>query len=74
MTATVTSGSTPVTSGTVEFYDGATLITGVNLNSVGEAVLNYANLPVGTDSLTAVYKGNSDYATSTSTAISQMVE
>jgi uncharacterized repeat protein (TIGR03803 family) len=73
MTATVTSGSGKVTSGTVEFYDGSTLITGVNVNSSGVATLDYANLPAGTDNLKAVYLGNGDFFPSTSAAVAQTV-
>jgi hypothetical protein len=73
ITATVTSPSGKIPSGTVQFYDGSTVITGVNLKASGVATLNYANLPTGTDSLKAVYLGNGGFSTSTSPVIMQTV-
>jgi trimeric autotransporter adhesin len=72
-TANVTSGGSPVTSGTVQFFDGTSIITGVNLNSAGQAVLNYAGLPAGTDSITAKYLGDGNYLSSTSAPMNQVV-
>jgi Bacterial Ig-like domain (group 3) len=72
MTATVSSsGGTPT--GTVQFYDAATLITSASLNGSGVATLNYAKLPVGTHSITAKYLGNASFGASTSNAVSQVV-
>jgi hypothetical protein len=69
-TVTASNGLTP--SGTVQFFNGSTGITGVTLSS-GVATLNYAKLPVGTLSLTATYLGNSDYSSSSSGAVMQAV-
>ena len=71
-TATVTASNGLEPTGTVRFFDGSTQIGSVALSS-GVATLNYAKLPVGTLSITAEYLGNSDYSTSTSPAVSQMV-
>jgi trimeric autotransporter adhesin len=73
MTATVTAANGQTPTGTVQFFNGATGITGVNLNSSGVATLNYSKLPVGTDSLTAKYLGNGDYSGSKSATVGAVV-
>jgi hypothetical protein len=72
LSATVThgTGGTGTPTGTVQFFNGSTLLgTGV-LNSSGVATLNTSTLPVGTDSITAKYLGDTAFAPSTSTAFS----
>ena len=70
-TATVTSSSgTPA--GTVTFKNGTTTLGSASL-SAGVAKFATAKLAGGTSSITAVYAGNSTYASSTSTALSQLV-
>jgi len=72
LTATVSSSAgTP--SGTVNFYNGSTLLGSGIMNSSGVAIFTTTNLPVGTDSLTASYVANSSYAASTSTVASVTV-
>jgi len=69
-TATVT-GGTPT--GTVQFKDGAAnLGTPVTLVA-GVAALPIATLSVTSHSVTAVYGGDANYATSTSNAVTQVV-
>jgi len=58
----VTGGVTPT--GTVSFYNGATLI-GTGTITAGVASVATTTLPVGTDSITAVYNGDGNYTTST---------
>jgi hypothetical protein len=63
----------PVTAtGTVSFYDGATLLGTATLVS-GTARLPAAFTTVGLHSLTAVYAGDANNATSTSTVLAQDV-
>ena len=75
-TATVSSNSSPITSGsgdTVTFKDGtATLGTGT-LNGAGLATFTTNTLSGGSHSITAVYAGDTSYAASTSSALSQTV-
>jgi len=73
MTATVTAqnGSTPT--GTVEFTSNGTNIGSATLSN-GVAMLQYSGLPLGTDSLVAMYQGTSGFAPSTSNTVQQMVE
>ena len=58
--------------GTVTFYNGTTnLGTGTIANGV--ATLTTSALPYGNDSITAVYSGDTNFATSTSSALSYLV-
>jgi sugar lactone lactonase YvrE len=66
--ATVPSGAT----GTVQFLNGTTSL-GTSTISSGVATLLTTALPVGTDSITAVYLGDANFAGATSAALSQMV-
>ncbi len=64
------SGNFGVPTGTVQIYDGTTLLTTqpVTLQGNGEAYyyIPYGTLSAGTHTLTAVYSGNGEYATATS--------
>jgi hypothetical protein len=81
LTATVTKSSglgTPT--GTVSFYYCATAACSGTPDSLGTGTLNASakatfvtSLPAGTDSLYAVYAGDTNFATSTSPVISQVV-
>ena len=65
LSATVTGVSGGVTpTGTVSFYNGGTLLGTPTLTS-GSASLPITTLPTGTDSITAVYNGDTNYTTST---------
>jgi hypothetical protein len=60
--------------GTVEFFANNGVSLGiVPLSSGGIAVLNYSLLPVGVNSINAVYSGSGTYNTSTSPAANQVV-
>ena len=75
LTATVTTVSpgkgTPT--GQVEFYDGTTDLGSGTLGSTGKATFVTSYLSVGSHSLQAVYLGDVDFLTSTSTAVSHPV-
>jgi hypothetical protein len=60
------SSSNAVPGGTVTFYDGAKSIGTGALNADGNAAISSVSFQAGTHSITAVYAGNSDFATSTS--------
>lgn len=70
LTATV-SGSSP--SGPVSFMEGATTLGTANVGGSGAAVLNLSTLSLGAHSITAVYGGDANNATSTSAALTQTV-
>ena len=58
--------------GTVQFFDGATLLGAPTLSS-GTASLSISTLSTGSHSITATYSGDAHYATSSSSALSQVV-
>jgi hypothetical protein len=59
--------STPT--GSVEFFDGATLLGSVSLDGAGGASFNIANLSASSHSFTAVYTGDSNFISVTSQPI-----
>ena len=72
-TATLSNIGGVIPTGTVTFVsNGATLGT-VNISSTGTATLATAALPVGSDSVTAVYSGDTNYNTVTSAPDSESV-
>ncbi len=71
VTLTAAMGSTSAT-GTVSFFAGNTLLGSANLIN-GVASLNTAALPVGNNSITAVYSGSPITVTATSTAVTAIV-
>ena len=72
LTATVTGQFGGTATGTVTFSNGSTSL-GTGSLSGNSAGLTTTMLPVGTDSITAVYSGDSNFAGSTSNAVSQVV-
>lgn len=69
-TATVT-GSSPT--GTVAFLSGSTSLGAPVALTSGGAAFTTSSLPVGTDSITAVYSGDGANATSTSSVLNETV-
>jgi hypothetical protein len=59
--------------GTVSFYDGETLLGTTNVNSSGTATLPITSLAAGAHSLTAVYSGNTAFAGSTSSVLTETI-
>ncbi|MGA7524998.1 MAG: Ig-like domain repeat protein [Acidobacteriaceae bacterium] len=68
-TATVIASS-GTAAGTVNFYNGATLLGSGTLNGAGVASYSTAGLAVGTYSITAAYQGTTNDSASTSAALS----
>ena len=70
---TFTAGVQPAAAtGTVSFQIGSTVL-GTGTLASGTATFATTQLPVGTDSVTAVYQGTTAYKTSTSTAVPVIV-
>jgi hypothetical protein len=70
---TAPGGGTAV--GTVQFKAGTTnLGAAVAVNAAGVATVTSSTLAVGANSITAVYSGNTNYNTSTSTALNQTIQ
>jgi subtilase family serine protease len=75
-TATVTTSGSNTPTGTVTFYNGNTSIGTGTLSGSGNtatATLATSSLPVGTNSITAGYGGDSNNAASTSIALTQLI-
>jgi uncharacterized repeat protein (TIGR01451 family) len=66
----VTSWSTgaPNANGSVQFYDGQTLLSTVPVNASGQASFTAANLAVGSHNITATYSGGTNYASGSGSA------
>jgi hypothetical protein len=60
--------------GTVNFFDGTTNIGNANLNGSAVATLMISTLTVGTHNITATYNGDSNFVTSTSPVLPQVVQ
>ncbi len=74
-TATVAgaSGSSGVPTGSVTFMDAGTTLGRGTLNAAGMATYSTSSLSIGSQSITAVYSGDSNFNGSTSAALTQMV-
>ncbi|MDR3736498.1 MAG: Ig-like domain repeat protein [Acidobacteriaceae bacterium] len=76
LTATMTdssTGSTGTPTGSVSFFGGATLLGTSPVSGVGVATLTTAALPLGTTIVTAVYNGDTNFAGSTSSGVTETV-
>jgi sugar lactone lactonase YvrE len=73
-TAIVSSANGPEPAGTVEFKAGLTSLGSGTVGSNGTAVLSLASLAPGTYSIVAVYSGDADDATSTSTPFTETIQ
>src|SRR3984885_1682548 len=72
-TASVTPQSSGTVTGNVVFYSGSTELGEVPLSG-GTASLTTTTLAGGTHSITATYTGTTDYASSTSSVLSEVVD
>jgi hypothetical protein len=73
LTAAVTSSFTGTPTGTVSFFNGTTQLGTSSLNANGVATYSTSTLAAGTQSITAVYSGDSNFNTSTSPATSVVI-
>jgi len=73
LTANVSGGGSAFPTGTVVFQNGAVSLGSAALDPSGTALLTTAALPVGTDSLTAVYSGDSVNGGSSSAALNEVI-
>jgi poly(3-hydroxybutyrate) depolymerase len=72
-TASVAPQYSGTVTGSVAFYDGSTKLGTASLSG-GVASYPATTLPLGTDSITAVFNGSTSFTTSTSSPVSQAVE
>jgi len=73
LTAVVAGQFGGTATGSVTFSNGSTSLGSVSFSN-GAASLSTSALPLGSNSITAVYSGDSNFTGSTSTALSQVVE
>src|SRR5271156_4816181 len=73
LTATITPTPAGTPLGSVNFYNGETLLGMGTVSVSGVATFSTSTLPTGADSLTAVYSGNTTSATSTSAAVIETI-
>jgi hypothetical protein len=67
-TVTATSPGSGTPTGTVQFFNGTTSLGTATLDTNGTGTLTTTTLPVGTNSITAKYDGDTNFLTSTSPA------
>ena len=67
-----TSGNTPIPTGTVTFMNGTTMLGAVGLSGTAQASFTAGPLSAGSYSITAIYSGDSTYAGSSSTSLTQI--
>ena len=72
LTATVSDSHSSL-GGSVSFYNGNTQIGSTTITSGNTATLQISTLPVGLDSLSAVYTGDRHNSASTSATVSQLI-
>ena len=72
MTVNVSSAASKPT-GTVTFYNGATALGSAVALSSGMATIVTSSLPIGSDSLTAVYSGDSSFSGASSNALVESI-
>ncbi len=73
VTATGSSTGGGTLSGSVAFSEGSTVYGSVGVNASGQAILPITTLSAGTHYILATYSGNTDYATSASTVLDEVV-
>jgi len=65
--------SNPAPTGTVDYYDGATLLGTKNVNEIALSSFSTTSLAVGSHDITAVYSGSNNYNPSTTEVHVQIV-
>ncbi len=73
-TAKIASGSPGTPTGIVNFMEGTRQTGSSTLSASGTATLSVSAMTVGTHSITAIYNGDANFSTSTSSALSQVVQ
>jgi len=69
-----TTTNTPAPTGSVTFLDGTTTLGTSALSSSGIAMFSTTALPIGSDSIVAIYEGDANFNDSTSTALTETVK
>ncbi len=74
VSATGSATGAGVLTGEVTFSEGATVCGTATINNTGLATLSISTLSAGPHSILATYSGNTNYATSTSTVLAEVVQ
>jgi hypothetical protein len=74
LTATLTGSGSVKPTGTITFLNGAASLGTATLNASGVATLALTTLPIGTDSITASFPGDTHYGAATSAAVTVTVK
>lgn len=72
-TATITSSTTGVPTGAVQFLNGSTVLGTAPLNNQSVATYTTSALPAGTDTVNAVYAGNQNFTGSIASLMQQVI-
>lgn len=72
-TVTFSANISPVTSGSISFFSGATLLGTGAIDASGLATFTTNSLPTGSNSISATFAGNSDVNASISSPLTQVV-
>jgi len=72
-TATVSTTGTITPTGNISFFDGATLLGSTAITANKTATFTTSSLAIGSHTITATYAGDTNYVTSTSAALTQVV-
>jgi hypothetical protein len=70
----VVSPGTGTPTGSITFKSGSTVLATVPISSAGQATFSTSSLPIGAQSITASYSGDSNFAASTSSTLNQAVQ
>jgi hypothetical protein len=73
LTVKVTGSTSTTSTGTVSLLEGSTSLGQQALDSNGQAIFSLSNLSVGQHNITAVYAGDTNYNTITSSAVTQAI-
>ena len=68
-----TSGGAPVPTGTVAFYQTVFPLGTITLNSTGQASVTTSSLSTGTNTISAIYSGDTNYSSVSSAVLTQVV-
>jgi large repetitive protein len=68
------SSNAGIPGGTIQFFDGTTLLGTGTVNAAGVAVFTISSLLVGQHNIVAVYSGDANDSPSTSTSVTQIVQ
>lgn len=71
-TATLT-GNPVLPTGSIAFFDGATLLATTSLDATGNATYTTGTLALGTHPITVVYAGNTSFTPATSAVLNQVI-